>query len=82
MLCQISPLLYINFHGPARSLECEAPIVFQSNQSNLPRRFPFTVFGEKILSISQANQILAGQWYIEVCTTSYPCGELVGYIYN
>ena len=72
-------LTHIDFHGPARYYGCEAPIVFRANQQNLSR--PSPVSDEQTLSISQANQIVKGQWYIQVCTTRYPCGELRGYIY-
>ena len=72
-------LTHIDFHGPARYYGCEAPIVFRANQQNLSR--PSQVLGEQTLSSSQANQIVAGKWYMQLCTTRYPCGELRGYIY-
>ena len=76
------PVIHIDFHGPARYYGCEAPVVFRANQQgNLPRRLSCQVVGEQEISCYQANQILGGQWYINVATTRFPCGELRGYIY-
>lgn len=76
------PVTHIDFHGPARYYGCDAPIVFRANQqSNVSRRLTCQVVGEQQISCNQANQILGGQWYVQVCTERFPCGELRGYIY-
>lgn len=73
-------ILYFDFYGPP-SLEAEPVSVFRciprcNGHFQVLRQF----LGEEKLSDIEAESLIAGKWYIQVCTDRFPAGELQGKI--
>ena len=62
-----------HFHGPA-DVTRNAPIAVHIH----PLVSPFQ--GEATLTAVQAEELLSGQWYVNVHTPSYPGGEIRGQV--
>lgn len=62
----------VQFHGPAASGQVAAPTVAW------PGPYGMSYEGRATLTVPQAEDMLAGRWYISVDTVLYPRGELRG----
>ena len=62
----------MSFNGPA-DLDQNGPVVIEWRQVNGPG-----YEGRATLSMQQASELLAGTWYVNVRTSSYPTGEIRG----
>ena len=65
--------LAAHFHGPADAAH-NAPVVVNFDKFMSPFQ------GSTTLTESQASELLAGQWYVNIHTPSYPGGELRGQV--
>ena len=66
-----------HFHGPAAEGKNAAPVVWISKQGTPPSN-PIT--GKATLTAAQAEQMAAGQWYVNVHTKDHPGGEIRGQV--
>lgn len=66
-----------HFHGPAPAGK-NADVQIWISKQNTPATSPIT--GQATLTPSQAQQFLAGDWYINVHTTDRPAGEIRGQV--
>ena len=64
----------VQFHGPADAGQ-NAPAVLA-----WPAPFGASYEGRATLGAAQANDLLAGRWYVSVYTAAYPLGELRGQV--
>jgi hypothetical protein len=66
-----------HFHGPAAAGKNAGVVIWISKQGTLPTS-PIT--GETTLTPAQAQQFMAGDWYINVHTKNHPSGEIRGQV--
>ncbi len=66
-----------HFHGPAKQGQNAPPVIWLSTQGSTPAN-PIT--GTATLTPDQAQQFLAGEWYVNVHTQSHPAGEIRGQV--
>lgn len=62
----------VQFHGPAGMDQNGPPAMIW------PAPFGPTYEGRATLTPQQAEDVLAGRWYVNIFTTAYPAGELRG----
>jgi hypothetical protein len=62
----------VQFHGPAGMDQNGPPVMIW------PAPFGPTYEGRATLTAQQAQDLLAGRWYLNVFTSAYPAGELRG----
>jgi hypothetical protein len=72
-----SPVTMAHFHGPAKQGQ-NAPVVIWLTSKTTPPSSPIT--GSATLTPEQAQQFLAGEWYVNVHTQSHPAGEIRGQV--
>ncbi len=72
-----SPTTMAHFHGPAKAGQNASPVIWLSTQGSAPAN-PIT--GTATLTPDQAQQFLAGQWYVNVHSQSHPAGEIRGQV--
>ena len=72
-----SPSTMAHFHGPAEQGQNAPPVIWLSTQGSTPAK-PIT--GTATLTPDQAQQFLAGEWYVNVHTQSHPAGEIRGQV--
>jgi hypothetical protein len=72
-----SPATMAHFHGPAGPGK-NAPVVIWLTKRGGPVSSPIT--GQAKLTPAQAQQFMAGEWYINVHTTAHPGGEIRGQV--
>ena len=66
------PVRNASFHSPAMSGEVAAPVI------SLGRSFVSPYEGRAMLTPRQRNDLLTGQWYVNLVTARFPDGELRG----
>jgi CHRD domain len=66
-----------HFHGPAASGKNAGVLIWVSKQG-APPASPIT--GETTLTPEQAQQFMAGDWYLNVHTKEHPGGEIRGQV--
>ena len=66
-----------HFHGPATSGKNAGVLIWISKQGTPPAS-PIT--GETTLTAEQAQQFMAGDWYINLHTKDHPGGEIRGQV--
>jgi len=66
------PITAVQFHGPAERGETGPPTMIW------PAPFGPTYEGRATLTPQQAGDLLAGRWYVNVSTDTYPAGEMRG----
>ncbi len=66
-----------HFHGPAVAGK-NGPVVVWLSTRGSPPASPFS--GKATLTPGQAQQFMAGEWYINLHTTDHPAGELRGQV--
>ena len=71
------PATAAHFHGPAKQGQ-NAPVVIWLTSKTTPPSSPIT--GNATLTPQQAQQFLAGEWYVNVHTQSHPAGEIRGQV--
>jgi CHRD domain-containing protein len=73
------PATMAHFHGPAKPGVAAAPTIWMSTKgSTAPIEGP--IKGEATLTAEQAQQLMAGDWYINVHTAANPKGEIRGQV--
>ena len=72
-----SPTTMAHFHGPAGAGKNAPVVIWLSTQGNAPAN---PIVGTATLTPEQAQQFLAGEWYINVHTQSHPAGEIRGQV--
>jgi hypothetical protein len=72
-----SPATMAHFHGPAGPGK-NAPVVIWLTKRGGPVSSPIT--GQTKLTPAQAQQFMAGEWYVNVHTTAHPAGEIRGQV--
>jgi CHRD domain len=72
-----SPVTMAHFHGPAEPGKNTGIQVWLTKQGS-PVESP--IKGEATLSPEQAQQFMAGEWYINVHTSDHPSGEIRGQV--
>src|SRR6266516_3390395 len=74
-----------SIHGPAK-LGQISPLLFTLDGPRFVSPYPpdaeggFAFTGSRALSSEEISQLLAGLWYVDVCSTDFPDGELRGQI--
>jgi hypothetical protein len=66
------PITGVQFHGPAEAGQNGPPAMLW------PGPFGATYEGRATLTPQQADDLLAGRWYVNVFTATYPAGEVRG----
>jgi len=72
-----SPTTMAHFHGPAKAGGNAPPVIWLSTQGSAPAN---PIAGTATLTPDQAQQFLAGQWYVNVHSQSHPAGEIRGQV--
>lgn len=72
-----SPVTMAHFHGPAGPGQNAGVLIWLTKQGS-PVESP--IKGEATLTPEQAQQFMAGQWYINVHTRDHPAGEIRGQV--
>jgi hypothetical protein len=72
-----SPATMAHFHGPAAP-GANAGVTLWLSKQGVPPSSP--IRGEATLSPAQAEQFVAGQWYVNVHTKDHPAGEIRGQV--
>lgn len=72
-----SPATMAHFHGPAAPGK-NGPVKIWLTVKGSPPKNPIT--GHTVLTAAQAQQFLAGDWYINLHTQSHPAGEIRGQV--
>jgi hypothetical protein len=72
-----SPATMAHFHGPATPGQ-NGPVVVWLTQKGTPPGN--TITGKATLTPAQAQQFMAGEWYVNVHTQSHPAGEIRGQV--
>jgi hypothetical protein len=71
------PVTMAHFHGPAEKGK-NAPVLIWLTKQGSPASSPIT--GQATLTPEQAQQFVAGEWYINVHTQANPGGEIRGQV--
>ena len=71
------PATMAHFHGPAAAGKNASPIIWISKKGS-PATGVLT--GQETLTPEQAQQFMAGDWYINVHTKEHPTGEIRGQV--
>jgi hypothetical protein len=71
------PVTMAHFHGPAAEGKNGKPQVWLTKQGS-PVETPIT--GKVKLTVAQAKEFVAGQWYINLHTKAHPGGEIRGQV--
>jgi hypothetical protein len=66
-----------HFHGPAEAGKNASPVIWISKRGTAPMG---AMTGEATLTPAQAQQFMAGQWYVNVHTKNHPDGEIRGQV--
>ena len=66
-----------HFHGPAAEGK-NGPVVVWLSKQGSPAASPFA--GQATLTPEQAQQFVAGEWYVNVHTAAHPAGEIRGQV--
>jgi CHRD domain len=66
-----------HFHGPAEQGKNAGVVIWLSKQGS-PAESP--IKGEATLTPEQAQQFMAGEWYVNVHTQAHPTGEIRGQV--
>lgn len=72
-----SAVTMAHFHGPAPAGKNAGVQIWISKQGTPPTS---PIKGHATLSPSQARQLMAGDWYINVHTADHPAGEIRGQV--
>ena len=72
-----SAVTMAHFHGPAGPGK-NAPVLVWLTKRGSPVTSPIT--GKATLSAAQAQEFMAGDWYINVHTSDHPAGEIRGQV--
>ena len=72
-----APATMAHFHGPAEKGK-NAPVLIWLSTKGSPAASPFK--GEATLTPEQAQQFMAGDWYVNVHTQAHPGGEIRGQV--
>ncbi|HUI18899.1 MAG TPA: CHRD domain-containing protein [Alphaproteobacteria bacterium] len=72
-----SPVTMAHFHGPAAA-GANGPVIIWISKKGAEVSSPIT--GEETLTPEQAQQFMAGQWYINVHSKDHPPGEIRGQV--
>jgi len=72
-----SPATMAHFHGPAAA-GANGPVTLWLSKQGMAPESPIT--GSATLSPEQAQQFMAGQWYINVHSKDHPPGEIRGQV--
>lgn len=67
-----------HFHNGANGAKCGGPVVIWLTKKGEPVKSPIT--GKATLTPEQAQQLDAGNWYINVHSTDHPAGEICGQV--
>jgi hypothetical protein len=73
-----SPVTAAHFHGPVGpgvNADVQLPMAPTNASTN-------RIQGEALLTEEQMNQVLAGQWYVNIHTKKHPDGEIRGQVEN
>ena len=73
-----SPATMSHFHNGANGAKCGGPVVIWLTKKGSPVKSPIT--GKATLTPEQAQQLDAGNWYINVHSTDHPGGEICGQV--
>jgi hypothetical protein len=73
-----SPATMAHFHGPAGPGKNAPVVIWLTKQGGGPVPNPIT--GQTKLTPAQAQQFMAGEWYVNVHTTAHPAGEIRGQV--
>jgi hypothetical protein len=71
------PATMAHFHGPAGPGANAPPVIWLSPQG---QPVPNPIVGEATLNEAQAQQLLGGQWYVNIHTAANPAGEARGQV--
>jgi hypothetical protein len=71
------PATMAHFHGPAEQGKNAGVVIWLSKQGS-PAESP--IKGEATLTPEQAQQFMAGEWYVNVHTQAHPTGEIRGQV--
>jgi hypothetical protein len=71
------PVTMAHFHGPAAQ-DKNAPVVVWLTRQGGPVETP--IKGQATLTPQQAQQFMAGDWYVNVHTKEHPGGEIRGQV--
>jgi hypothetical protein len=69
------PATMAHFHGPATDGKNAPAVLWLSKQDSEPTS---PISGQATLTPEQAQQFLAGEWYVNVHTAAHPAGEIRG----
>lgn len=67
-----------HFHNGANGAKCGGPVVIWLTKKGEPVKSPIT--GKATLTPEQAQQLEAGDWYINVHSKDHPAGEICGQV--
>jgi len=71
------PVTMAHFHGPAGEGKNAKPVIWISKK-DAPAASP--IKGEATLTPAQAQEFMAGDWYVNVHTKEHPAGEIRGQV--
>jgi len=71
------PAMMAHIHGPAAEGRNGPPVIWLSEKS---ATVPNPIEGQATLTAEQAQQLMAGEWYINVHTRANPNGEIRGQV--
>jgi len=67
-----------HFHNGANGAKCGGPVAIWITKKGEPVKSPIT--GKATLTPEQAQQLEAGNWYINVHSKDHPAGEICGQV--
>jgi hypothetical protein len=71
------PAMMAHIHGPAAEGRNGPPVIWLTEKS---ATVPNPIEGQATLTVEQAQQLMAGEWYINVHTRANPNGEIRGQV--